>query len=274
MCPKCKTVADPLRVKRLLLKLKSFWFHKNGRLEITDEIRFANLKWRIDKLTAVAWRSDNRDGNLMLSPNCTTNLSVEQTIKSMLAHIGQVASGFNVPIRVPRVERTRLTSEAGQFVVQDGWVSIVLSEELITNGRAVRAVLAHELCHYVLNNAGIREEVTETNEKLTDLCMFVTGLGEIFLHGYKDEIVHKEYRTGHRLGYLSDAEYQFARRYVESNWKAQMRVDPIEKLRKEITGRVNDSSVTRRLVADYRRRFPSKCDLEVYQGVLESLDRR
>jgi hypothetical protein len=85
---------------------------------------------------------------------------------------------------------------------------------LLADRRAVGAILAHEACHYILENSGIREPNVDENEKLTDACMFVCGLGLLFLDGYKREDAHKEYRNGHRLGYLTDSEYNFAARYV------------------------------------------------------------
>jgi len=87
---------------------------------------------------------------------------------------------------------------------------------------AAQAILAHEVCHYILNNSGIRKSDTEQNERYTDLCMFVCGFGQIFLAGYKRETAQSEYRRGHRLGYLTDAEYEFAQQYVtqlRSCWK-------------------------------------------------------
>lgn len=273
-CPKCRTQADFFRLKRLIVKLKLLWSVRKGQLEIPDEIRFANLRWRIDRLISDAWQTGEKIPNLILPTSTTHQLSVEETIRAYLAHIEQVAPGFSVPIRVPRVERTHLADEAGQFVVKDGWVSITLSEELIAQTKTVRAVLAHEVCHYVLNNSGIREDETENNEKLTDLCMFVCGLGEIFIEGYKDEIVHKEYRVGHRLGYLSDAEYQFARRYVKKKWQTAPQSDVLDQMRKKITARVGDSAITDRLLMDQRRRFPSRSEKELYQGVLDGLDKR
>src|SRR5260221_14549671 len=60
---------------------------------------------------------------------------------------------------------------------------------------------------------GIREPTTRANERLTDVAMFVFGLGDIFLAGYRTKpgVV---YRSGHRLGYLNDAEYEHIRVHV------------------------------------------------------------
>src|SRR5260370_41339079 len=103
-----------------------------------------------------------------------------------------------------RLKMGALVDAAGQFKVSDGWVSVRIANHVLMDRKAVRAILAHEACHYVLENSGIRERDYEQNERLTDLCMFVCGLGELFLDGYKREGTHNEYTLGHRLGYLTD----------------------------------------------------------------------
>ncbi|CAN5261430.1 hypothetical protein BH20ACI2_BH20ACI2_25070 [soil metagenome] len=152
---------------------------------------------------------------------------------------------------------------------------MTLSEDLVADQKAVRAVLAHEVCHYVLNCSGMREEDTESNEKLTDLCMFVLGLGNIYLEGYRSETVKREYRVGHRLRYLKDNEYSFAQKYV---WHLHSEADSnseskITALRMKIVARVGDERVVDRLIDSERRRAPDKSNLELYQSAYESLDR-
>ena len=51
------------------------------------------------------------------------------------------------------------------------------------------------------------------NEKLTDVCMFVMGYGEIFLSGYKYHSV--TYRTNHKLGYLKTKDYLELNKYIK-----------------------------------------------------------
>jgi len=47
-------------------------------------------------------------------------------------------------------------------------------------GRAVGAVISHEITHYYLMNKGIQRDTTD-NERLTDLGIFVLGLGKLIL---------------------------------------------------------------------------------------------
>ena len=54
---------------------------------------------------------------------------------------------------------------------------------LLADQEAARAILCHELCHYVLLASGIREPTTSENERLTDAAMFVAGIGRYFHDG-------------------------------------------------------------------------------------------
>src|SRR5260370_31351889 len=57
------------------------------------------------------------------------------------------------------------------------------------------------------------ETASKANERLTDVAMFVFGLGDIFLAGYRTT-PGVEYRSGHRLGYLNGAGYEDIRDHV------------------------------------------------------------
>ena len=46
------------------------------------------------------------------------------------------------------------------------------------------------------------------NERLTDVAMFVLGMGNLFLNGFRSKNVDIRQR-GHRMGYLTDEEYNF-----------------------------------------------------------------
>ena len=132
---------------------------------------------------------------------------------TLLRHVGLIAPGISVPLMTPRIIEERLCDAAGQFVEENGWVKISVGTNFFDRPAAAQAILCHELCHYVLGANGIREKMREENERLTDIAMFVFGLGKVFLTGYKAD-AGVEYRVGHRLGYLTDGEYQFTDAYV------------------------------------------------------------
>lgn len=150
-----------------------------------------------------------------------------------------------------------------------------LASHLLSDRKAVRAILAHEVCHYILANSGIRENDFNENEKLTDACMFVCGLGQLFLDGYKREVAHGEYRTGHRLGYLTDAEYNFAARYtreLRSNNSLSLLTGE-ERLRGRLVARITDKQARERLIKHAKVRHPEKNDAEIYEVVIASFER-
>lgn len=170
----------------------------------------------IDDLARRSWggRDEIARRSLFLTRNRIDGLaSQSEIVKEMLDHVRRVAPALDVPMLTPRIVTERLCEAAGQFVEQDGWVKIAVGSHFFDNVNAAVAILCHELCHYVLEANGIRKKPTLANERITDTAMFVFGLGDLFLAGYKVPGT-TEYRTGHRLGYLLDTEYNFADQYV------------------------------------------------------------
>ena len=288
ICPKCRVPIDPTRLRRIIKRMLLLFsnesksisiFHefpsKSQVVPIPDEFRFAKLKWRIDKLAKDAWKSqESLYAEFLLNPSELPANSPDKTIEAILNHVGQTAPGLSVPLRVPRVE-TGSIIEAGQFKTSDGWVSVKLANNLLIDRKAVRAILAHEACHYILANSGIRESDFTENERLTDLCMFVCGLGELFLEGYKRESTQDEYRAGHRLGYLTDAEYKFVAEYVlELRSKNSLQLPTrVEELIQKLAGRVSDLHARERLIKHAKAKYPEKTEVEIYELVIEQFER-
>jgi len=243
---------------------------------IPDEFRFAKLKWRLDRLAADAWQSqESLNIELALNPSELPTGSPDRIIEAMLNHVRRVAPGLSVPLRVPRVETGSLIDAGGQFKTSDGWVSVKLANHLLSDRKAIRAILAHEVCHYILANSGIREADFNENERLTDACMFVCGLGRLFLDGYRSEVVNGEYRSGHRLGYLTDAEYNFAARYtrdLRSNNSLRL-LTGAEQLRDRVASRITDKYARERLIKHAKAKYPEKSDAEIYEFVIDSFER-
>jgi hypothetical protein len=181
-----------------------------------SEPRGANLKGKIERLAIDAWgtRDIIVSRKLLLRSETVSKLtSHPEYIKLLLRHVGKVAPNISVPMMPPRIVHEKLCEAAGQFVEEDGWVKIAVGLQFFNDQASAYAILCHELCHYVLGANGIREASTLENERLTDVAMFVFGLGDIFLAGYK-RTPSKQYRSGHRLGYLTDEEYKFVDQYV------------------------------------------------------------
>lgn len=276
ICPKCKVPVDPTRLRRTIKRFLLLFSKDSKSVPVSDEWRFAKLKWGIDKLAKDAWKSqESLNAEFLLDPSKLPAGSPDNTIEAILNHVRQIAPGLSVPLRVPRVETGSLIEAGGQFKTSDGWVSVKLANHLLIDRKAVRAVLAHEACHYILSNSGIRESDLTENERLTDLCMFVCGLGKLFLEGYKRESAQGEYRAGHRLGYLMDAEYNFAAEYIlelRSNNSLQL-LTKAEELKQRLASRVNDSYTRERLIKHAKARYPEKSDVEIYELVIEQFER-
>jgi hypothetical protein len=274
LCQKCKTSVDPWRIKRLSYFVRRL-LKKAEREAIPDEIRFANLRWRIDKLAKAAWESSETLGDdfFLVSPSSLDGLTRHEIVRAYLDHARKIATGLPIPQRVPDIKSKVSNDSAGTFGATQGWPIINLAVDLPSLA-AVRAVLAHEVCHYILNAAGLREDDSLDNEKLTDLSMFVLGLGHVFLSGYRTLGNSEEYRPGHRMGYLTDAEYAFASRYVmtarhDNTIKLPSR---IELLRSRIITRVGEKAHERLLTAA-RFKQPHSTEAEIYESVYDSLAR-
>jgi hypothetical protein len=178
--------------------------------------RGSNAKEKLDMLARRAWGgpSDIVGRSLAINSDRIANLSAHSDIvKEMLAHVRRVAPALTVPMMTPRIVVEPLTDAAGQFVDDDGWVKIVVGAVFFEDRPVAVSILCHELCHYVLEANGIRELPTSENERNTDLAMFVFGLGDLFLAGYRTAPATR-YRAGHRLGYLTDREFLFANAYT------------------------------------------------------------
>src|SRR5215510_8070970 len=195
--------------------------HCGHRLMGERYLRFARLQSMLDHLAKVTWKTlgarPPREFLLdpLTIPPCRSPHDVERVLEAILQHAQRVAPGLSAPYFVPRVQIISLADAGGLFREEtDGWVTITVAEKFLTNQHAVRAILAHEACHYILESAEIREADWYQNERLTDLCVFVCGLGKMYLEGYRPRAAPIAYRRGHRLGYLTDEEYQFAHSYV------------------------------------------------------------
>ena len=250
-----------------------------------SSIRFGLLKHMLEELARVAWKSAEalQQAAFHLHPDQLRDVhaepDLERVLEAFLTHARGVAPGLSAPYFVPRVQMVPLTAAGGLFSeAPDGWVTITVADQFLTNPPAVRAILAHEACHYLLGSAEIQEGDRYQNERLTDLCMFVCGLGQVYLAGYKTGPGHPEYRRGHRLGYLTDEEYQFAARHVLELRRTNALGLPsqVETLHRRLAHFLRDAHVRDRLLAQARRKHPAQDEAWIYALVIDQLlrDRR
>ncbi len=241
---------------------------------------FPDLEIQLQELATQAWTTNQsfQHSQFLLNPTEFVRVtSPAQVVEILIRHAGRVVPGFNVPQMVPRVSVVSLPAAAGMFKVdEEGWVTIELSANFFQDKLAAQAILAHEVCHYILENSGIRKSDVSLNERYTDLCMFVCGFGELFLAGYRRDAAQQDYRPGHRLGYLSDAEYQFAQRYV-IQLRQSGKISPPDELnilKKQLLHLLGgDQERCSRTINFERRRSPHKSDIELYQDAIYRLER-
>ncbi|CAN5261554.1 hypothetical protein BH20ACI2_BH20ACI2_25080 [soil metagenome] len=109
LCPKCKTFIDPTRLRRLWIILRASLNKRGRKTAIPDEIRFANLRWRIDRLVAASWGSeDNQLEEFNLYSRKLEGLAPEEIVRVYLGHIRKVAPSLPVPIKIPEIGRGKL----------------------------------------------------------------------------------------------------------------------------------------------------------------------
>ncbi len=99
-----------------------------------------------------------------------------QFIEILLSHARRVTPEFSVPLMVPQTVVESTPFAAGRFEVdEEGWVKIKVSPDFFNDKLAAQAILAHEACHYILENSGIRYHDFKLNERYTDLCLEKIG---------------------------------------------------------------------------------------------------
>lgn len=250
----------------------------------TIELPSSKLKSDVDELIRCAWKFEETrlKKDFLLHPETLKGKNVEGIVKTMLQYADKNAPGLHVPIFVPHTIYT-LTGfdSAGSFQEDDeGFVTLKIGQEFKNNHDATCAVLAHEICHYILNNSGIRRKDTADNEQLTDVCMFVLGFGTIFLNGYKNKIAQNEYRFGHRLGYLTDADYQKLYAYVLS-LRQESKNDElgitlntqIEQMKLKLTYRFHNRTRLEENIVFYTKKYPHLNEYDILEKMLIDFER-
>ncbi len=235
----------------------------------------SDLANKLDLLVRRSWgsREDNKSGIFVFDPKRLPPGGAEIFVTTLLKHVRSVAPRLNVPFMTPRIELSEMDDAAGRFVVNDGWVKLVLSTQFALKPAANRAILCHEMCHYILFANGIWIADRADNERLTEVAMFVFGMGDIFLNGFKSQDADFN-RRGHRVGYLTDAEYHFLSREVvrlrrtgaaQSKREVALRAKLLNRL-------VGNEPMLERYLPHARQRFPAISEAERIQSLLDDFE--
>jgi hypothetical protein len=245
----------------------------NRKTSDIEKLMNVGLEILLSELISKSWKKTT-EFDLILKPTAIPAGDYEQLVSVMLKHISKVASRLDVPLLIPRVEIKNLPFAGGHFIVdENGWVRIEISSKYASDIKLMRSIMSHEICHYVLNHNGIRKKDTLENEKMTDVAMFVFGLGLIYLDGVKlqEGILTKD---NHKLSYLADNEYIYLQKRAKELWNLPVNLNAIDPdLEATFKTAIKDSRARDRLLNNERSKFPKRNDNEHIKNILESFYR-
>lgn len=235
-----------------------------------------DLPGKLELLVRRSWgpRQLRPTANFVLDIRHVPSGGLETFVAALLKHARFVAPRLNVPFMTPRIEIAEIDGACGLFVEDNGWVRFVLKTETAANAAVARAVLCHEVCHYILAANGIRLPDRLDNERLTDVAMFVFGMGGIFLDGFQTKRTTFNPRA-YRVGYLTVQDYHFlSREAVRLRASGELQFGIEDELRGKLLNRLGgNKAALDRYLAHARARFPAKAESERIQGLLDDFDR-
>lgn len=235
-----------------------------------------DLPNKLELLVRRSWgpRQPNPTHNFVLDRRQVPSDGLDAFVAALLKHARRVAPGLDVPFMCPRIEIAEIDGACGLFVEDDGWVKFVVKPEAAVNAAMARAVLCHEICHYILGANGIRLPDRLDNERLTDVGMFVFGMSGIFLDGFQTKPTTFNPRA-YRVGYLTVQEYHFlSREAVRLRASGELQTDnDIELVGKLLNRLGGNRAALERYLAHARARFPAKTEAERIQALLDDFDR-
>lgn len=235
-----------------------------------------DLPRKLELLVRQSWgpRQPNPAANFVLDIRCVPRGGLETFVSALLKHARLVAPKLNVPFMTPRIEIAGIEGACGLFVEDDGWVKFVVKPDSAVNAAMARAVLCHEICHYILGSNGIRLPDRADNERLTDVAIFVFGMVGIFLDGFQTKrTTFNPY--AYRVGYLTVEEYHFLfREAVRLRASGELQTGIEEDLRGKLLNRLGGNRLALdRYLANSRARFPAATESERIRALLDDFDR-
>ena len=247
-----------------------------------------------------AWRKETRHPpeSFLLAPSTlkqgADTTALEANLRMLYEHARRWAPGLSVPYKVPRVSLTRALAHPGQYTVDSaGWVAIDVSAELASRAPMLSVILAHEVCHHILDLTELDDKRDRARtERMTDLAMFICGFGDIVSHGCTSiQQTASGYVRTH-LGYLEPCDYDYAYVWVlgarVANGLPGMRgsqavrvamttslrlPDPMECLQRVLAHRILDRRVRERVIRHYATRSPQETAEHILQHILEDYAR-
>lgn len=140
-------------------------------------------------------------------------ISVQKEAKKMVTHVG-------LHDCIPIVTFVKTAENEGGHIELDSRYSkevfIEIDEESLGFRDIILCTMAHEICHKVLHNCGFKKNITDINEKCTDLATVVVGFGKLSLNGCHVMVSRNRYKT---TGYLTKEQFTLALYLVSKSRK-------------------------------------------------------
>ncbi len=125
--------------------------------------------------------------------------------------------GYHIDVKFAELDKN-----TGGNILQgneyDKTLHINVSKEYQGNDKATLAILAHEICHKVLQVHDLETSIELMNEVYTDLTTIYMGFGEIIISGYNTTIVDhsNQIQKNNILGYLTPDTYKVTHEMILS----------------------------------------------------------
>ena len=120
----------------------------------------ADVVATLSRLARRAWAGRQLGhGSFLFTPSLLLirdDAVLNEAAQALYSHARSWADGLDIPYHIPRISVSSCSHDtAGQFVVDDeGWTSIEISRDFLDTPRAVWLIMAHEVCHHILDHAG------------------------------------------------------------------------------------------------------------------------
>jgi len=302
VCPRCRQPIQVSAWQKLCARVggaRSANVQSTGLRANVRSTASPDVVATLSRLARRAWtRGQSGHGSFLFRPSLLLprdEASRNDAVRALYGYARSCADGLNIPYHVPLVSVTNCSDDAaGRFAVdEDGWTSIEISRDFLDTPRAVWLIMAHELCHHILEMAGLAGRHDRlANERQTDRLMFVCGFGQLAKDGYEStRQVQSAYVRSH-LGYLTAAEHRAAFEWVIAA-RCANQLGGMEDLKPQSLGiadgfeiqsnetqalqklalHIVDSSARQRLLQYYRGKHPHLSLVDLVQIIVDDYAR-
>ncbi len=258
----------------LIYKLKNkFNSIFSDKVSDIDKLNNIGLEIIISELISKSWKKE-KNIKLTLDSKDLPDGDYNKLVDALLKHVKKITPRLDIPLLIPKIEIKHLPFAGGYFIEdENGWVKIEIGSKYASQTKMMRSIMCHEVCHYILNHNGIRKKDTYENEKMTDVAMFVFGLGSIYLEGLNLK-ENNFTRDNHQSSYLTENEYIYLQKRCKQLWSIPFDLNAIDPdLNDKFKTSIKDGRSRDRLLNNERSKFPKRNDNEHIKNILDSFYR-